>query len=189
MDRWWWAEGSVTMCALLVECHWLYIALDSLHSQTQVDMKLPRAISTYKSTHCNIRNDSWHTPRSSDLHVLDLNVPTKPYYHWSFPANPTSFEVPPALFQPKSVPGRVDVRIWCLRHEPERRTGLGIQATKAESRKPKAEVVQTKQEAGSRKPKDENRKPQAEGQKPKAENRKPNTEAMCEVCTKSSHIA
>ena len=53
-----------------------YIALDSLHSQTQVDMKLPRAISTYKSTYCNIRNDSWHTPRSSDLHVLDLNVPT-----------------------------------------------------------------------------------------------------------------
>ena len=70
---------------------------------------------------------------------------------------------------------------WVLaqrrRHEPERRTGLGIQATKAESRKPKAEVVQTKQEAGSRKPKDQNRKPQAEGQKPKAENRKPNTES------------
>lgn len=54
-----------------------YIALDSLHSQTQVDMKLPKAISTYISIlYSNIRNSSWHTPRSSDLHVLDLNVPT-----------------------------------------------------------------------------------------------------------------
>lgn len=68
----------MTMCAFLVECHWLYIyiALDGLRSHTDLDMKLPRAILTYTSTYGNIRNHSWHTPRSSDLHVLDFNVPT-----------------------------------------------------------------------------------------------------------------
>ena len=78
------------------------------------------------------------------------------------------------------------------RHEPERRTGLGIQATKAESRKPKAESGSCTDEARSRKPEAERRKPKAasrrpkaESRKPKAEYRKPNTEAMCEVCTKA----